>query len=59
VRGIWRSRGKVEEGVTRRIVLNDPVGNEQTGFERNSVSTGKYNVVTFLPIFFFGELVLL
>ena len=55
LRGVWRSRGKVEEGVTRRIVLNDPVGNEQTGFERNSVSTGKYNVVTFLPIFFFGE----
>lgn len=55
VRGIWRSRGKVEEGVTRTIVLNDPVANDTVGFERNSVSTGKYNVVTFIPIFLFGE----
>jgi hypothetical protein len=41
--------------VTRTIVLNDPVANDAVGFERNSVSTGKYNVVTFIPIFLFGE----
>jgi hypothetical protein len=52
---VWkRKRSGLEEGIPRRILLNDPVGNEASAFERNSVSTGKYNIVTFLPIFLVG-----
>lgn len=48
----WRAKG-VDEGVPRRVTLNAEGGGGD--FERNSVSTGKYNPVTFLFIFFYGQ----
>lgn len=57
-RELLRRQGKVVEGVPRRIALNDEAANREGNnggrFEKNSVSTGKYNVVSFLPIFLFG-----
>jgi phospholipid-transporting ATPase len=44
------------DGVPREISLNDPAGNKVKGFENNSVSTGKYGPITFLPKFLFCEL---
>ena len=41
------------DGVPREISLNDPAGNKVKGFENNSVSTGKYGPITFLPKFLF------
>lgn len=43
------------DGVPREISLNDPAGNKVKGFENNSVSTGKYGPITFLPKFLFCE----
>lgn len=43
------------DGVPREISLNDPAGNKVKGFEKNSVSTGKYGPITFLPKFLFCE----
>jgi len=39
------------DGVPRDIALNDPEANKVKGFENNSVSTGKYGPITFLPKF--------
>lgn len=41
------------DGVPREISLNDPEGNKVKGFEKNTVSTGKYGPITFLPKFLF------
>ena len=35
----------------RSIVINDSIKNGTFGFLHNGVSTGKYNIVTFLPLF--------
>lgn len=43
------------EGVQRDIALNDPSANKVKGFESNSVSTGKYGPITFIPKFLFCE----
>ncbi|GAA6019012.1 hypothetical protein JCM10207_006287 [Rhodosporidiobolus poonsookiae] len=45
---------RVYEG-ERTIVLNDPVRNAAEKFPGNSVSTSKYNGVTFLPKFLFEQ----
>jgi phospholipid-transporting ATPase len=47
------------DGVPREISLNDPAGNKVRGFEKNSVSTGKYGPITFLPKFLFCKLAFL
>ncbi|KAH6565483.1 hypothetical protein BASA62_007225 [Batrachochytrium salamandrivorans] len=39
----------------RMIILNDPVKNGVNNFLHNSVSTGKYTLVTFLPKFLFEQ----
>lgn len=58
-RELLRRQGKVVEGVPRRIALNDELANREGNnggrFEKNSVSTGKYNVVSFLPIFLYEQ----
>jgi len=41
------------DGVPREILLNDPEGNRVKGYEKNSVSTGKYGPITFLPKFLY------
>lgn len=43
------------DGVPREIALNDPEANRVKGYENNSVSTGKYGPLTFLPKFLFCE----
>ncbi|TYJ54546.1 hypothetical protein B9479_004773 [Cryptococcus floricola] len=43
------------DGMPREIALNDPEGNRVKGFENNSVTTGKYGPITFLPKFLFSE----
>ncbi|WVQ80831.1 hypothetical protein IAT38_002938 [Cryptococcus sp. DSM 104549] len=43
------------DGVPREIALNDPEGNRVKGYESNSVTTGKYGPITFLPKFLFAE----
>ena len=43
------------EGVPREVQLNDPEGNRVKGFEKNTVATGKYGPLTFLPKFLFCE----
>ncbi|WRT66492.1 uncharacterized protein IL334_003451 [Kwoniella shivajii] len=47
-------RGKFD-GVPREISLNDAEGNRVKGYEKNSVTTGKYGPITFLPKFLFAE----
>ena len=47
------------DGIPRDITLNDPEANRVKGFESNSVSTGKYGPITFLPKFLFCESILL
>ena len=42
------------DGVPRDIALNDADVNRLKGYENNSVSTGKYGPLTFLPKFLFG-----
>ncbi|KAI8919781.1 hypothetical protein BC831DRAFT_479981 [Entophlyctis helioformis] len=39
----------------RTIALNDPVKNRAQKYLHNSVSTGKYNLVTFVPKFLFEQ----
>lgn len=39
------------DGVPREITLNEPEENRLRGFEKNSVTTGKYGPITFLPKF--------
>lgn len=58
--GIWKGiKGKltgaprVYEG-ERKIFLNNPSGNAGVKYVNNSVSTSKYNVITFVPKFLFG-----
>jgi phospholipid-transporting ATPase len=41
------------DGIPRDIALNDPEANKVKGFEKNSVSTGKYGPITFLPKFLY------
>jgi phospholipid-transporting ATPase len=43
------------DGVPREILLNDPEANRVKGYEGNSVNTGKYGPITFLPKFLFCE----
>lgn len=43
------------DGVPRELALNDPEANHIKRFEINSVSTGKYGPITFLPKFLFCE----
>lgn len=43
------------EGVPRDVALNDPGSNKVKGYESNSVATGKYGPITFLPKFLFGQ----
>lgn len=43
------------DGVPRELALNDPEANRVKGFENNSVSTGNYGPITFLPKFLFCE----
>jgi phospholipid-transporting ATPase len=43
------------DGIPREVLLNDPEGNRVKGYEKNSVSTGKYGPLTFLPKFLFSE----
>lgn len=44
------------DGVPREVMLNDPEGNKVKGYEGNSVSTGKYGPITFLPKFLYCKL---
>ena len=39
----------------RRIYINDPIKNETSKFLHNRITTGKYNVLTFLPIFLWEQ----
>lgn len=41
------------DGVPRELALNDPEANHVKGFENNSVSTGHYGPITFLPKFLY------
>lgn len=50
VNQLLRRRSKFD-GVPREIALNEPEENRLKGFERNSVTTGKYGPITFLPKF--------
>ncbi|KAL1411420.1 aminophospholipid translocase [Vanrija albida] len=43
------------DGVPREVMMNDPEGNRVKGYEGNSVTTGKYGPITFLPKFLFSE----
>lgn len=59
--GIWKGiKGKltgaprVYEG-ERKIFLNNPSGNAGVKYVNNSVSTSKYNVITFVPKFLFEQ----
>ncbi|WVR06936.1 hypothetical protein IAU60_003972 [Kwoniella sp. DSM 27419] len=54
VNALLGRRGKFD-GVPREVSLNDPEGNRVKGFEKNSVTTGKYGPITFLPKFLFAE----
>ncbi|KAI8928628.1 hypothetical protein BC831DRAFT_500154 [Entophlyctis helioformis] len=41
--------------VNRIIHINDPIKNETKKFRHNSISTGKYNMLTFVPKFLFEQ----
>jgi phospholipid-transporting ATPase len=41
------------DGVPRELALNDPEANRAKGFENNSVSTGHYGPITFVPKFLY------
>lgn len=43
------------DGMARDIALNDAEANRVQGYESNTVSTGKYGPITFLPKFLFCE----
>lgn len=49
-----KAKDKLPEG-ERVIRLNDPVTNDKEGFGDNWISTSKFNIVSFLPKFFYGE----
>jgi phospholipid-transporting ATPase len=55
VRRIMKGGPKVYEG-ERTIHLNNPNLNAANKYSNNSISTSKYNFVTFLPKFLAGEL---
>lgn len=48
-------RGSKADGLPREVALNDPVRNKSQKWRGNSVSTRKYNPVTFVPKFLFSE----
>ena len=50
----WWKREKVYVG-ERKVQLNNHSANVNEGFMSNYVSTTKYNLATFLPMFFFGQ----
>eukprot|EP00842_Homolaphlyctis_polyrhiza_P002979 jgi/Hompol1/3682/HPOL_006683-RA len=60
---ILESMGMVESSNTitfvpkgyRIVAINEPAKNQDAKFLHNSVSTGKYNMVTFLPRFLFEQ----
>jgi phospholipid-transporting ATPase len=54
VNTLLRRRNKFD-GLSREIGLNDPAGNKVKGWESNSVRTGKFGPITFMPKFLFGE----
>lgn len=63
----WNWRGWIEEKLGgssvpvsgglgfRRIYINNTVENEEQRFLHNSVTTGKYNLITFVPKFLYEE----
>lgn len=53
--GLGRSKPDPSTLGPRIIHLNNPPANDASKFTNNHVSTAKYNVVTFLPKFFFQE----
>ncbi len=50
------TKGAGPAGREREIPLNDEEANDAQGFCDNYISTGKYNVVSFVPKFLIGEL---
>ncbi|RXK37094.1 phospholipid-transporting ATPase [Tremella mesenterica] len=54
VNRLLRRKSKFE-GMPREVTLNDPEANRLKSYEKNSVSTGKYGPITFLPKFLFSE----
>jgi hypothetical protein len=40
---------------SRRIYVNDPIKNGLQKFLHNRITTGKYNLVTFLPLFLWEQ----
>ncbi|KAI8147582.1 hypothetical protein BJV82DRAFT_596103 [Fennellomyces sp. T-0311] len=50
----WKKRNTADQS-PRTIYINQPEQNEQQKFISNRVSTAKYNLVTFLPIFLYVE----
>ena len=50
----WKKRNTADLS-PRTIYLNQPEQNEQQKFISNRVSTAKYNLITFLPIFLYVE----
>jgi hypothetical protein len=49
-------RRRIEVGGERTIYINDQAMNQQFKYCNNYISTGKYNLVTFVPKFLAGEL---
>ncbi|KAG0792196.1 hypothetical protein G6F22_005934 [Rhizopus arrhizus] len=45
----------VSSGGIRIIHINNPIENDEQRFLHNSVTTGKYNLITFLPKFLYEE----
>ncbi len=46
-------RRSMFDGIPREVALNDAEANKVKGYENNSVSTGKYGPITFLPKFLY------
>ncbi len=40
---------------SRRIHINDPIKNETQKFLHNRITTGKYNLLTFVPLFLWEQ----
>lgn len=53
--GIFSRRKTVPDGTPRIIHINNTELNRQQNFMSNSVSTAKYNLLTFLPKFLYEE----
>ncbi|KAI8376471.1 uncharacterized protein BYT42DRAFT_498686 [Radiomyces spectabilis] len=55
VRDLFWKRKQIPDGTPRIVHINSPLLNEQQKFMGNSVSTAKYNPITFLPKFLYEE----